>query len=218
MLEKLAEDPKPSKTSLKSTTANIEKLQKLIKSNQKKLDNLNEFNAQSATVFSDITVAPNTVSQALTAVAAGFSGYNSTTGTFVKPAEGQMDWEKTVKGSWKAREDRKAEELKVKKINEKYNGENAIKDLNTETRDIKNYGTEGAGQQFGKLSKTALKDGKNIGKVYDAKLQPRDAKGRFVKDTNFTRRAATSKLKGITNAQSKTIGKCARVEGGALIA
>lgn len=179
---------------------------------------MNRFNAQSATVFADITAAQNTVSQALTAVAAGFSGYNSTTGTFGKPAAGQMEWKKTVKSSWKAREDRKAEELKVKKINEKYDGEDAIEDVNTRSKDIKNYATEVAGQQFEKISKTALKDGKNIGKIYAAKLQPRDAKGRFIKDTNPTRRAATSKLKGITNAQSKTIGKYARVGGGALIA
>ncbi|MCD0152999.1 hypothetical protein HK327_09955, partial [Streptococcus agalactiae] len=63
-----------------------------------------------------------------------------------------------------------------------------------------------------------MKDGKNIGKVYGAKLQPRDANGRFVKDTNPLRKSATSKLKGITNAESRVIGRAARVGGTVLVA
>ncbi|OTG46869.1 hypothetical protein B7935_05405 [Streptococcus agalactiae] len=81
-----------------------------------------------------------------------------------------------------------------------------------------NYGTEAAGQQFDKFGKIIIKDGKYIGKVYGAKLQPRDANGRFVKDTNPLRKSATSKLKGITNAESRVIGRAARVGGTALVA
>ncbi|MGT2808790.1 hypothetical protein ACR3IL_03435 [Streptococcus iniae] len=109
LLDRLADDPKPSRAAIRSTQGNIERLHKRIRSNQKKLDNLNRFNAQSATVFADIMSAQNTVSQALTAVAAGFSGYNSTTGTFGKPAAGQMDWKKTVKSSWENRAELKSE-------------------------------------------------------------------------------------------------------------
>lgn len=97
LLEHLNDDPEPSKSAISSTKSNIKKLKKRIKSNQKKLDNLNEFNAHSAT---------------------GFSGYNSKTGAFGKPTSGQMEWTKTVKKNWKEREDAKAEELKSKKAEE----------------------------------------------------------------------------------------------------
>ncbi|HFU9631362.1 TPA: hypothetical protein ACGNN2_000452 [Streptococcus agalactiae] len=118
LLEHLNDDPEPSKSSISSTKSNIKKLKKRIKSNQKKLDNLNEFNAHSATVFADISNAQSTVNQALAAVSTGFSGYNSKTGAFGKPTSGQMEWTKTVKKNWKEREDAKAEELKSKKAEE----------------------------------------------------------------------------------------------------
>ncbi|WP_410531359.1 hypothetical protein [Streptococcus agalactiae] len=118
LLERLNEDPEPSKSAISSTKSNITKLKKRIKSNQKKLDNLNEFNAHSATVFADISNAQSTVNQALAAVSTGFSGYNSKTGAFGKPTSGQMEWTKTVKKNWKEREDVKAEELKSKKAEE----------------------------------------------------------------------------------------------------
>ncbi|HEO0440668.1 TPA: hypothetical protein ACGWB4_000474 [Streptococcus agalactiae] len=112
LLEHLNDDPEPSKSAISSTKSNIKKLKKRIKSNQKKLDNLNEFNAHSATVFADISNAQSTVNQALAAVSTGFSGYNSKTGAFGKPTSGQMEWTKTVKKNWKEREDAKAEESK----------------------------------------------------------------------------------------------------------
>ena len=118
LLEHLNDDPEPSKSAISSTKSNIKKLKKRIKSNQKKLDNLNEFNAHSATVFADISNAQSTVNQALAAVSTGFSGYNSKTGAFGKPTSGQMEWTKTVKKNWKEREDAKAEELKSKKAEE----------------------------------------------------------------------------------------------------
>ncbi|WNZ89728.1 hypothetical protein [Streptococcus iniae] len=116
LLDRLADDPKPSRAAIRSTQGNIERSHKRIRSNQKKLDNLNRFNAQSATVFADITSAQNTVSQALTAVAAGFSGYNSTTGTFGKPATGQMDWTKQVKNAWNDRELKKQYDMILGKV------------------------------------------------------------------------------------------------------
>ena len=61
LLEHLNDDPEPSKSAISSTKSNIKKLKKRIKSNQKKLDNLNEFNAHSATVFADISNAQSTV-------------------------------------------------------------------------------------------------------------------------------------------------------------
>ncbi|EPU25118.1 hypothetical protein SAG0137_11980, partial [Streptococcus agalactiae LMG 14838] len=105
----------PSKSAISSTKSNIKKLKKRIKSNQKKLDNLNEFNAHSATVFADISNAQSTVNQALAAVSTGFSGYNSKTGAFGKPTSGQMEWTKTVKKEWSAREEKKAYEKVLRK-------------------------------------------------------------------------------------------------------
>ncbi|MGP3435917.1 hypothetical protein ACTVEF_01990 [Streptococcus agalactiae] len=139
LLEHLNDDPEPSKSAISSTKSNIKKLKKRIKSNQKKLDNLNEFNAHSATVFADISNAQSTVNQALAAVSTGFSGYNSKTGAFGKPTSGQMEWTKTVKKNWKEREDAKAEELKSKKAEESKKAskiENTTKKSNIDQDDI----------------------------------------------------------------------------------
>ncbi|MFD3086448.1 hypothetical protein ACFKJU_07560, partial [Streptococcus agalactiae] len=55
------------------------------------------------------------VNQALAAVSTGFSGYNSKTGAFGKPTSGQMEWTKTVKKEWSAREEKKAYEKVLRK-------------------------------------------------------------------------------------------------------
>ncbi|MGT2598807.1 hypothetical protein [Streptococcus uberis] len=173
-----------------------------------------EFNAESSSVFEALAEFQDSVSTGLSFVSTGFNNFN---GTFDTSGKG-LEWTKTIKTGMEVRKEAKAKELKRKKSNETYDGKDALTDFQTETTDYMNYGTEAAGQQFDKFGKIIIKDGKNIGKVYGAKLQPRDANGRFVKDTNPLRKSATSKLKGITNAQSKTIGKCARVGGRALIA
>ncbi|MCK1165783.1 hypothetical protein MXZ28_06885 [Streptococcus uberis] len=185
-----------------------------LRKNKKKLKNLMEFNAESSSVFEALAEFQDSVSTGLSFVSTGFNNFN---GTFDTSGKG-LEWTKTIKTGMEVRKEAKAKELKRKKSNETYDGKDALTDFQTETTDYMNYGTEAAGQQFDKFGKIIIKDGKNIGKVYGAKLQPRDANGRFVKDTNPLRKSATSKLKGITNAQSKTIGRCARVGGRALIA
>ncbi|HGI2369147.1 TPA: hypothetical protein ACJRZZ_000817 [Streptococcus agalactiae] len=173
-----------------------------------------EFNAASSTVFGGLTEVQDAVSAGLNYVSTGFGNFN---GTFDTSGKG-LDWIKTIKTGMEVRKEARDKELKKKKPNESYDGKDALADFQTETTDYVNYGTEAAGQQFDKFGKIIIKDGKNIGKVYGAKLQPRDANGRFVKDTNPLRKSATSKLKDITNAESRVIGRAARVGGTALVA
>ncbi|WP_195847647.1 hypothetical protein [Streptococcus uberis] len=173
-----------------------------------------EFNAESSSVFEALAEFQDSVSTGLSFVSKGFNNFN---GTFDTSGKG-LEWTKTIKTGMEVRKEAKAKELKKKKSNETYDGKDALTDFQTETTDYMNYGTEAVGQQFDKFGKIIIKDGKNIGKVYGAKLQPRDANGRFVKDTNPLRKSATSKLKGITNAESRVIGRAARVGGTALVA
>lgn len=63
----------------------------------------------------------------------------------------------------------------------------------------------------------ALKEGKNVGRSWAAKLQPRSSLGTFIKDTNKQRKWLTGKLRGMSNSTSQTIGKFAKWGGKASI-
>ena len=69
------------------------------------------------------------------------------------------------------------------------------------------------GQVLDGLNEIAIKQGKNLGRVFGAKLQPRDALGRFIKDAIKPRSWLSAKLKGMSNNTSKIIGRGAKVLG-----
>ena len=69
------------------------------------------------------------------------------------------------------------------------------------------------GQALEGLNDIAIKQGKNLGRVYGAKLQPRDALGRFIKDAIKPRSWLSAKFKGMSNNTSKIIGRGAKVLG-----
>ncbi|MFD3030005.1 hypothetical protein ACFKKP_09880, partial [Streptococcus agalactiae] len=121
-----------------------------------------EFNAESSTVFGGLTEVQDAVSAGLNYVSEGFGNFN---GTFDTSGKG-LEWTKTIKTGMEVRKEARDKELKKKKSNETYDGKDALTDFQTETTDYVNYGTEAAGQQFGKFGKIIIKDGKYIGKVY----------------------------------------------------
>ncbi|UQS84172.1 T7SS effector LXG polymorphic toxin [Bombilactobacillus thymidiniphilus] len=63
---------------------------------------------------------------------------------------------------------------------------------------------------FESMVKKIFKEKKNIGRAWAAKLQPRDVKGRFVKDTNKLRKEFTGSLKGMKNSFSEGLGVAAK--------
>lgn len=65
--------------------------------------------------------------------------------------------------------------------------------------------------------KKVLKEGKNVGRSWAAKLQPRSSLGTFVKETNKQRKWLTGKLRGMSNSTSQTVGKLAKWGGKASI-
>lgn len=67
------------------------------------------------------------------------------------------------------------------------------------------------------IKETVIKDGKNIGRSWGAKLQPR-ANGRFTTDTFKPRKWVSGKLKRISNERSNFIGSSAKWGSRALVA
>lgn len=63
-----------------------------------------------------------------------------------------------------------------------------------------------------------IEESKNIGRSLAAALQPRDAAGRFIKDSSKMRNWLTSTLKKIPNSTSKVLGNVAKWGGRGLVA
>ena len=63
-----------------------------------------------------------------------------------------------------------------------------------------------------------IEESKNIGRSLAATLQPRDAAGRFIKDSSKMRNWLTSTLKKIPNSTSKVLGNVAKWGGRGLVA
>ena len=62
-----------------------------------------------------------------------------------------------------------------------------------------------------------IEESKNIGRSLAAALQPRDAAGRFIKDSSKMRNWLTSTLKKIPNSTSKVLGNVAKWGGRGLV-
>ncbi|MEX2785722.1 hypothetical protein AB3331_11245, partial [Streptococcus sp. H49] len=72
---------------------------------------------------------------------------------------------------------------------------------------------------FFKATKDKIfKEGKNIGRSWAAKLQPRSSLGTFVKDNNKIRKGVSGYLRKVTPKFSKAIGWGSRIGIGALVA
>ncbi|HEM3214348.1 hypothetical protein [Streptococcus suis] len=77
----------------------------------------------------------------------------------------------------------------------------------------KEWSWAAVGQILDDANGIAIQQGKNLGRVFGAKLQPRDALGRFVKDIIKPRSWLSGKLKGMSNGTSKIIGHGAKILG-----
>ncbi len=83
--------------------------------------------------------------------------------------------------------------------------------------DYSEWNKEAIGVFLEKTRDKALKERKNIGKSWGAKLQPRDSLGRFVKDESLTRRWMSGSLKKMTGTMSTVVGKSAKWGGRGLV-
>ncbi|HFU3705522.1 TPA: hypothetical protein ACGO7G_001146, partial [Streptococcus suis] len=102
----------------------------------------------------------------------------------------------------------------VEALDEYYYGFDDIPEtLISKLTDMYEWGWATFGKMLDDANEVAIKQGKNLGRVFGAKLQPRDALGRFVKDTIKPRSWLLGKLKGMSNGTSKIIGHGAKILG-----
>jgi len=98
-----------------------------------------------------------------------------------------------------------------------YTWENMLKDTFEKITDFSEWSKESLGQFLESTKETIIKQGKNIGKSWGARLQPRE-NGKFVRDRFKPRKWLSGKLKGLSGTASKAIGFIAKWGGRGLIA
>ncbi len=121
---------------------------------------------------------------------------------------------KTIETYAKTNPNKKPSEAVVTAL-ENYHGweKNTAETILSKSLDPKEWSWATFGKLLDDANEIAIKQGKNLGRVLGAKLQPRDALGRFVKDTNKPRAWLSGKLKGMSNGTSKLIGHGAKFLG-----
>ena len=106
---------------------------------------------------------------------------------------------------------------KVEQGKMSYTWENMLKDTFEKITDFSEWSKESLGQFLESTKETIIKQGKNIGKSWGARLQPRE-NGKFVRDSFKPRKWLSGKLKGLSGTASKEIGFIAKWGGRGLIA
>ena len=106
---------------------------------------------------------------------------------------------------------------KVEQGKMSYIWENMLKDTFEKITDFSEWSKESLGQFLESTKETIIKQGKNIGKSWGARLQPRE-NGKFVRDSFKPRKWLSGKLKGLSGTASKAIGFIAKWGGRGLIA
>ena len=106
---------------------------------------------------------------------------------------------------------------KVEQGKMSYTWENMLKDTFEKITDFSEWSKESLGQFLESTKETIIKQGKNIGKSWGARLQPRE-NGQFVRDSFKPRKWLSGKLKGLSGTASKAIGFIAKWGGRGLIA
>ena len=106
---------------------------------------------------------------------------------------------------------------KVEQGKMSYTWENMLKDTFEKITDFSEWSKESLGQFLESTKETIIKQGKNIGKSWGARLQPRE-NGKFVRDSFKPRKWLSGKLKGLSGTASKAIGSIAKWGGRGLIA
>ncbi|EOA3397479.1 T7SS effector LXG polymorphic toxin [Enterococcus faecium] len=167
---------------------------------QKKLNQLKEFDAKTKRLFTSSLEELELAMQAVLVL-------NNTTvnrdGSYVLPKGTDKTWFKKIKNS-------------VKKEASSYGIEETVEDFRKGLTPAE-FSKESLGKFLEKTEEKILKEGKNIGKPWAAKLRPRSALGTFVKDTFKPRKWMTSKLSSMSNSTSSYIGSISRAGGKALI-
>ena len=95
--------------------------------------------------------------------------------------------------------------------------ENLSEQFGNKASDGKEWFNESLAKVFEKITDKVIKEGKNIGRSWGAKLQPR-VNGKFVTDDFAPRRWLSGKLKGIPDSTSDSIGSFAKWGGRGLVA
>ncbi|MCY7089354.1 T7SS effector LXG polymorphic toxin [Streptococcus oralis] len=106
---------------------------------------------------------------------------------------------------------------KVEQGKMSYTWENMLKDTFEKITDFSEWSKESLGQFLESTKETIIKQGKNIGKSWGARLQLRE-NGKFVRDSFKPRKWLSGKLKGLSGTASKAIGFIAKWGGRGLIA
>ena len=106
---------------------------------------------------------------------------------------------------------------KVEQGKMSYTWENMLKDTFEKITDFSEWSKESLGQFLESTKETIIKQGKNIGKSWGARLQPRE-NGKFVRDSFKPRKWLSGKLKGLSGTASKAMGFIAKWGGRGLIA
>ena len=116
-----------------------------------------------------------------------------------------------------AREVTKKAEYGGEGKNQTYTLEEAVKDF-AEGLTPSEFSKETIGAFLDHVKGKVIEESKNIGRSLAATLQPRDAAGRFIKDSSKMRNWLTSTLKKIPNSTSKVLGNVAKWGGRGLVA
>ena len=165
---------------------------------EEKLAKLLAYHASSPSIFSNIAGLQAAVSAS---IAQAKASWDSSSQSFVFPTKSNMSWATTINKQW-----------------EEYDIKDGLTDFVQGTTSISEWSKEAVGAFFEKTSSKVYKEGKNIGKSWAAKLQPKSSIGTFVKDTFKPRKWLSGKLKGLSSTTSKVIGASAKWGGRGLVA
>ncbi|EPN9377740.1 TPA: T7SS effector LXG polymorphic toxin [Enterococcus faecium] len=168
---------------------------------QKKLNQLKEFDAKTKHLFTSSLEEFELAMQAVLVL-------NNTTvnrdGSYVLPKGTDASW--FTKMNWFS--NNQGTSYRMDEIN---------KDIGDVITDLSGWVNESSAAGLDSIKEKVIEEGKNLGKSLAAKLQPRTSLGTFMKDNNKARRWVTSKLKGMSNSTSTTIGSMAKWGGQAMI-
>lgn len=177
-----------------------ESYQKDINRVKKKIQKLTEFDAKTKGLFQSSLDDFELAMQAVLVL-------NETTvnsdGSYSLPKGVDKSWFKKIKES-------------SKKGNKFYGIDKTVDDF-LEGLNPLEFSKETLSKFLEKTEEKVLKEGKNIGKSWAAKLRPRSTLGTFAKDTFKPRAWVTSHLSSMSNSTSRYIGNISKVGGKALL-
>ncbi|MBO0468359.1 hypothetical protein JZO73_12560 [Enterococcus plantarum] len=162
---------------------------------QKKIKKLHDFSSQTNGLFSS---SLNELSIAMQGVLVLSGTVVNSDGSYSLPKGTDKSWFKSLKST--------------SKNSSNYDAKKALKDF-LDGLTPSEFSTESLSDFLDKTRDKVIKEGKNIGRSWAGKLQPKSTLGTFVSDTFKPRKWLTSKLRKVPNSTSKAIGNVAKWGG-----